>query len=543
MVASARRPPSSACARSRSGQVATAIMVAHSPESRNGRTIHRLVTSSAPSASSCSAVRASSPDGLGSASLIAASIRHRRLPAGPRIGTEVAGGPAILAGGLSAGRARRNEVPACRSGASPPPPRTGPPPRSPAPSQQREALNILGISAFYHDSAACLVRDGEIVAAAQEERFTRKKHDYRFPAQGDRVLPGRGRHRAPSSSTSSRSTTSRCSSSTACSRPTSRTRRRASGMFLMGAAALAEAEAVHAARARSRPRRRYKGRYVFLEHHESHAASAFFPSPFDEAAILTLDGVGEWATGSIAVGRGNRIEMLQGAALPALARPALLGVHLLHRLQGQQRRVQADGPGAVRRADLRRPDPREAARHARRTARSAWTCRTSPTRTGRDDVDEVRQALRRPAAHGREPDHAARDGPRRLDPGGDRGDHAAHREPRARARPGCTTCAWPAAWRSTASANGKHPARGPVRRASGSSPPRATPAARSARRCSSGTSCSTTRASRSGQRRAAGLAARPGATRTPRSRRSSTRTGAEYRFYETRTSCATRSPS
>ena len=79
----------------------------------------------------------------------------------------------------------------------------------------------------------------------------------------------------------------------------------------------------------------YRGRYVFTEHHESHAASAFFPSPFDEAAILTLDGVGEWATASFGVGRGNTIELTQGAALPALARAALLGVHLLHRLQGQ----------------------------------------------------------------------------------------------------------------------------------------------------------------------------------------------------------------
>ena len=70
--------------------------------------------------------------------------------------------------------------------------------------------------------------------------------------------------------------------------------------------------------------------YVFTEHHESHAASAFFPSPFEEAAILTLDGVGEWATASFGVGRGNRIDADPRAALPALARPALLGVHLLH---------------------------------------------------------------------------------------------------------------------------------------------------------------------------------------------------------------------
>jgi carbamoyltransferase len=76
---------------------------------------------------------------------------------------------------------------------------------------------------------------------------------------------------------------------------------------------------------------RYAGRFVFTEHHESHAASAFFPSPFEEAAILTLDGVGEWATGSIGVGaRQPDPAPDPRAALPALARPALLRLHLLH---------------------------------------------------------------------------------------------------------------------------------------------------------------------------------------------------------------------
>ena len=97
---------------------------------------------------------------------------------------------------------------------------------------------------------------------------------------------------------------------------------------------------------------------VFTDHHESHAASAFFPSPFDEAAILTLDGVGEWSTTTCGVGRGNRIELTQQIAVSALAGPAVLGVHLLLRLQGEQRRIQADGPGAVRPADLQGPDLR-----------------------------------------------------------------------------------------------------------------------------------------------------------------------------------------
>lgn len=176
-------------------------------------------------------------------------------------------------------------------------------------------MNILGLSAYYHDSAACLVQDGRIVAAAQEERFTRKKHDHRFPtnavdfclAQGgigigdldlvtfydkpllkfDRLLETYIAH-APSGFK----------------------------LFLMGMP-LWLREKLHTPRELDRGLRgQYKGRFVFTEHHESHAASAFYPSPFEESAILTLDGVGEWATGSIAIGRGHRIEMLKELRFP-----------------------------------------------------------------------------------------------------------------------------------------------------------------------------------------------------------------------------------
>ena len=96
----------------------------------------------------------------------------------------------------------------------------------------------------------------------------------------------------------------------------------------------------------------FKAPLVFTDHHESHAASAFFPSPFDEAAILTLDGVGEWSTTTFGVGRGNRDRADQADPVSAFARPAVFGRHLLLRLQGQQRRVQADGPRALRQAGL-----------------------------------------------------------------------------------------------------------------------------------------------------------------------------------------------
>ena len=176
-------------------------------------------------------------------------------------------------------------------------------------------MNILGISAFYHDSAACVVQDGKIVAAAQEERFTRKKHDLRFPQHAidycleeagispdqldlvafydkpllkfDRILETYVSY-APSGFK----------------------------LFLMGLPLWLK-QKLYTPRELDRGLSdMYKGRYVFLAHHESHAASAFFPSPFDEAAILTLDGVGEWATGSIAIGRGNEIEMLKELRFP-----------------------------------------------------------------------------------------------------------------------------------------------------------------------------------------------------------------------------------
>ena len=176
-------------------------------------------------------------------------------------------------------------------------------------------MHILGISAFYHDSAACLVRDGEIVAAAQEERFTRKKHDYNFP----------------------RNAAAFCVKEAGIGfddldlvafydKPLLKFERlletyvsySPSGfkLFLMGLPLWLK-QKLHIPREIDEGLGgAYKGRYVFTEHHESHAASAFFPSPFQEAAILTLDGVGEWATGSISVGRGNKVEMLRELRFP-----------------------------------------------------------------------------------------------------------------------------------------------------------------------------------------------------------------------------------
>lgn len=169
-------------------------------------------------------------------------------------------------------------------------------------------MNILGISAFYHDSAACLVRDGQIIAAAQEERFTRRKHDADFPKNAvEFCLSDAG------------ITTGDLDYVAFYEKPFLKFDRilhsylayAPTGLksFLM-AIPLWIRERIWMKEILRRELGDYQGKIVFPEHHESHAASAFFPSPWPEAAILTADGVGEWTTTSYGVGRGNRLDLL-----------------------------------------------------------------------------------------------------------------------------------------------------------------------------------------------------------------------------------------
>jgi carbamoyltransferase len=176
-------------------------------------------------------------------------------------------------------------------------------------------MNILGISAFYHDAAAALVRDGRIVAAAQEERFTRKKHDHRFPKHAiewclKEAGIGAGQLDAVAFYDKPLLKFERMLETWVGVAP------RGFGMFKVAVPMWFRGK-LHIPREISKGLGgAYQGRIIFTDHHESHAASAFFPSPFEEAAILTMDGVGEWATASIGRGRGNRIEMLEQLRFP-----------------------------------------------------------------------------------------------------------------------------------------------------------------------------------------------------------------------------------
>jgi carbamoyltransferase len=174
---------------------------------------------------------------------------------------------------------------------------------------------ILGISAFYHDSAACLIRDGELVAAVQEERFTRKKHDPDFPVRAvEYCLQSQGIEVADLEYVGFYDKPllkfDRLLETYLAFAPKGYKSFAAAMPVWLG-------EKLHIPRAITKHLgAKPKNRYVFSEHHESHAASAFYPSPFDEAAVLTMDGVGEWATTSIALGRGNKLEMLKEIRFP-----------------------------------------------------------------------------------------------------------------------------------------------------------------------------------------------------------------------------------
>jgi carbamoyltransferase len=174
---------------------------------------------------------------------------------------------------------------------------------------------ILGISAFYHDSAAALVRDGVIVAAAQEERFTRIKHDHSFPAHAvkyclDEAGISPGQLDAVAFYDKPLLKFDRILQTYLTFAP------RGLQSFMMAMPLWLKQKLFLPKLIDQGLENHYHGPIYFPAHHESHAASAFFPSPFKDAAVLTLDGVGEWSTATWGLGRGNAIELKQEIRFP-----------------------------------------------------------------------------------------------------------------------------------------------------------------------------------------------------------------------------------
>lgn len=172
---------------------------------------------------------------------------------------------------------------------------------------------VLGISAFYHDSAACLLKDGVIVAAAQEERFTRKKHDYHFPRQSIKFcleFAGIGVDQINYVTFYENSALKfdRIAKTYLMYAPNGL------GSFLKSMPIWIK-EKFWISR-EIRKELKYRGPLICPEHHQSHGASAYFPSPFERAAVLTMDGVGEWATLSYGVGEKNKTEILGEIRFP-----------------------------------------------------------------------------------------------------------------------------------------------------------------------------------------------------------------------------------
>jgi carbamoyltransferase len=181
-------------------------------------------------------------------------------------------------------------------------------------------LFILGISALYHDGAACLIEDDRIVAAAQEERFTRKKHDASFPRNAIQYCLNAGRV-----------TLDQVDYVAFYDKPFLKFERlletyvafapRGFRSFLMAMPLWLREKIFQKILLRDELKKLgasadIEDRLLFAEHHQSHAASAFFASPFEEAVVLTMDGVGEWTTTSVAVGRGNHLEMMKEIHFP-----------------------------------------------------------------------------------------------------------------------------------------------------------------------------------------------------------------------------------
>ena len=270
---------------------------------------------------------------------------------------------------------------------------------------------ILGLSAYYHDSAACLLVDGKIVAAAQEERFTRKKHDAGLPAERGALVP-EGRRTAAREARPRRLLRQAAREVRAALRDLPRVRPARLRVVPQGDAPLDLGPALDERADREGPRLGGQGPL----RRPPRVARGLRVLP---VSVRGGRGPHDGRRGGV----GDVLDRLRPRerarhdlrdAVPALDRAPLLGVHVLLRLQGEQRRVQAHGPRALRRAEVRGPDPRK--------ARPCLRGRVDPAEHGvlhvrdrpHDDGGRVRAPLRRARARGRVEAHAARDGSRRA---------------------------------------------------------------------------------------------------------------------------------
>ena len=349
-------------------------------------------------------------------------------------------------------------------------------------------MRILGISAYYHDSAAALLVDGRVVAAAQEERFTRKKHDAGFPHHAIRSCLRARRHARRAS----------IDHVAFYDKPFLKFERLLETYLAFaprGFASFRQAlpvwvkdklfqRSTHRSRScrRSTARVDWEAKLLFSEHHLSHAASAFYPSPFERAAVLTMDGVGEWTTTSLALGNGRDLKVMREIHFPhslGLLYSAFT-YYTGFKVNSGEYKVMGLAPyGEPRYAELIRDhliDIKDDGSF--RLNLDYFDYCTGLTMTN----EQLRRAVRRAAAQARGAPDAARDGPRGVDPGGHRGGRAQARARHRARRPARRTCASPAAWRSTAWPTASCCARS-TSTGCGCSRPRATPAARSARRC------------------------------------------------------------
>ena len=214
-------------------------------------------------------------------------------------------------------------------------------------------MRVLGISCYFHDAAACLLEDGKLIAAAEEERFTRIKHDPSFPSHAIRFCLEQGGIEGPE-----------LDYVVFFEKPFVKFERLM--MTAVSGFPKTYMQFVHGMRSwlfdklwiRSHIESALgidKNRILFSDHHVSHAASAYFCSPFDKAAVLTFDGVGEWATATIGIGEGHSLSIKREMRFPHSlgllysAFTAFLGFEV------NEGRVQGHGDGPLRDSPVRRP--------------------------------------------------------------------------------------------------------------------------------------------------------------------------------------------